>query len=442
MPRFLIAALVGLVVAVVFAALTELVLIRPLYGRHIEQVLVTVGLALSVTALVTAIWGSDARVVVAPPWVGETTTIFGAHIPNDRWLEIATAVIVLFALEAFLRRTRYGLIVRAGVENRAMVTALGIDVRKAFTLVFMIGGLAAGIAAVLYTLYSTTIDPQQGTSLVIFAFIVVVIGGLGSIRGTLWAAVIVGLVQQYANYYASSGLGDLSVVLLLGIVLIVRPGGPLAELRMKRVAVPGRDRRRAGPRAEVRDRHPVRLRWRPRTRPGRCSCWRSASLFGGLALSYDLLFGFTGLLSFGHALYFAVGVYVAAIAMTRWHWSFWQAWPSPRSSGSCVAVVLGAVSLRVGGIAFAMVTLAFAQAGSILVLKNPYGWTGGEEGFGTDYHQLPSWASASSTRSTCTGWPLDTLPPCSRSSAGPSTPRPATSGRRSARTSCASRCSG
>ena len=106
-----------------------------------------------------------------------------------------------------------------------MVTALGIDVRRAFTLVFAIGGLAAGIAAVLYTLYSTTVDPQQGTSLVIFAFIVVVIGGLGSIRGTLWAAVLVGLVQQYANYYASSGLGDLSVVLLLGIVLIARPRG-------------------------------------------------------------------------------------------------------------------------------------------------------------------------------------------------------------------------
>ena len=187
--------------------------------------LVTVGLALAVTALVTAIWGSDARVVVAPAWVSQTTTVFGAHIPNDRWLEIATAVVVLFALEAFLRRTRYGLIVRAGVENRAMVTALGIDVRKSFTLVFAIGGLAAGIAAVLYTLYSTTVDPQQGTSLVIFAFIVVVIGGLGSIRGTAWAAVIVGLVQQYANYYASSGLGDLSVVLLLGIVLIARPGG-------------------------------------------------------------------------------------------------------------------------------------------------------------------------------------------------------------------------
>jgi branched-chain amino acid transport system permease protein len=224
-PRFLVAALVGLVVSALFAALVELVIIRPLYGRHIEQVLVTVGLALASTALVTAIWGNDARLVAAPAWVGSTTTIFGAHIPNDRWIEIATALGVLFSLELFLQRTRYGLIIRAGVENRAMVMALGIDVRRAFTLVFAIGGLAAGIAAVLSSVYFTTVDPQHGTSLVIFAFIVVVIGGLGSLRGTAAAAVVVGLVQQYANYYASSGLGDLSVVLLLGLVLLARPRG-------------------------------------------------------------------------------------------------------------------------------------------------------------------------------------------------------------------------
>jgi branched-chain amino acid transport system permease protein len=151
--------------------------------------------------------------------------VLGAAIPNDRWVEIAAAAATLAGLEAFLRRTRYGLIIRAGVENRAMVTALGIDVRKAFTLVFALGGVAAAVAAVLSTLYFGTVDPQKGTSLLIFAFIVVVIGGLGSLRGTAVAAVVVGLVQQYANYYASSGLGDLSVVLLLGIVLLVRPGG-------------------------------------------------------------------------------------------------------------------------------------------------------------------------------------------------------------------------
>jgi branched-chain amino acid transport system permease protein len=225
LPRFLLGALAGLVVGGVFAALVELVLIRPLYQRHIEQVLVTVGLALATVALVIAIWGNDARAVAAPAWLSETTTVAGAHIPNDRWIEILTAIVVLFALNAFLRRTRYGLIIRAGVENRAMVTALGIDVRRAFTLVFAIGGVAAALAGVLSNVYFGTVDPQRGTSLLIFAFIVVVIGGLGSLRGTAAAAVVVGLVQQYANYYASSGLGDLSVVLLLGVVLLVRPRG-------------------------------------------------------------------------------------------------------------------------------------------------------------------------------------------------------------------------
>ncbi|HVC85936.1 MAG TPA: branched-chain amino acid ABC transporter permease [Gaiellaceae bacterium] len=225
LPRFLIAALAGLVIGGVFAALVELVLIRPLYKRHIEQVLVTVGLGLSASALVVAIWGNDARPVAAPTWLGNTTTVAGAHIPNDRWVEILTAVVVLIGLNTFLRRTRYGLIIRAGVENRAMVTALGIDVRQAFTLVFAIGGIAAAIAGVLSSVYFGTVDPARGTSLLIFAFIVVVIGGLGSLRGTAIAAVVVALVQQYANYYASSGLGDLSVVLLLGIVLLLRPGG-------------------------------------------------------------------------------------------------------------------------------------------------------------------------------------------------------------------------
>jgi branched-chain amino acid transport system permease protein len=225
LPRFLLGALAGLVAGAVFAALVELVLIRPLYKRHIEQVLVTVGLGLATTALVVAIWGNDARTVAAPAWLGKTTTVLGAHIPNDRWILIVAAIVVLIALNAFLKRTRYGLIIRAGVENRAMVTALGIDVRRAFTLVFAIGGVAAALAGVLSGVYFSTVDPARGTSLLIFAFIVVVIGGLGSLRGTAAAAVVVGLVQQYANYYASSGLGDLSVVLLLGLVLLARPGG-------------------------------------------------------------------------------------------------------------------------------------------------------------------------------------------------------------------------
>jgi len=228
--RFLVSALCGLVAGAIFAALVELVLIRPLYQRHIEQVLVTVGLSIAFVALVQGIWGPDVHPYTAPGWLHETTTLFGAHIPNDRWVEIATAVAVLVALQLFLRRTRYGLIIRAGVENRAMVTALGIDVRKAFTLVFAIGGVAAALAGALSNVYFGSVTPDRGTSLLIFAFIVVVIGGLGSITGSAIAAVVVGLVQQYANYYGTNwigdwGLGDLSVLLLLAVVLLVRPRG-------------------------------------------------------------------------------------------------------------------------------------------------------------------------------------------------------------------------
>ena len=223
--RFLASASLGLVAGGVFAALVELVLIRPLYTRHIEQVLVTVGLQLAFVALVRGIWGPDPKSFVVPRWLHETTDVGGAHIPNDRWVEIATAAVVLGLLQLFLRRTRYGLIIRAGVENRSMVQALGIDVRKAFTLVFAIGGVAAAVAGVLSGVYFNVVGPDQGTNLLIFAFIVVVIGGLGSIGGSALAAIVVALTQQYTNYYASSGIGDLVVVLLLGLVLLARPRG-------------------------------------------------------------------------------------------------------------------------------------------------------------------------------------------------------------------------
>jgi len=124
--------------------------------------------------------------------------------------------------------------------------------------------------------------------------------------------------------------------------------------------------------------------------PGTLQLMALMLTFAGLALTYDLLFGFTGLLSFGHALYFAVGVYVAGIAMTSWHWSFWAAILFTAAVGLALPLVVGLISLRVGGIAFAMVTLAFAQAGSVLVFKNPDRMTGGEDGFGVDYTKLPA----------------------------------------------------
>ena len=223
--RLIVGGALGIVGGALVAALVELCLIRPLYRRPVEQVLVTVGLALALGALVQGIWGADAKPFPVPSWMIDTTTILGANVPNDRFVEIGVAAVVLLGLTAFLRHTRFGLVIRAGVENRAMVSALGIDVRRAFTIVFALGGALAALAGVLSGVYFSVVDPGRGTSLLIFAFIVVVIGGFGSIGGSAIAAVAVGLIQQYANYYSSSGTGDLAVVLLLALVLLVRPTG-------------------------------------------------------------------------------------------------------------------------------------------------------------------------------------------------------------------------
>jgi branched-chain amino acid transport system permease protein len=127
----------------------------------------------------------------------------------------------------------------------------------------------------------------------------------------------------------------------------------------------------------------------PISSPGTLALLSACVLYGALALTYDLQFGFTGLLSFGHALYIAVGAYLANIAITDWHWSFWPSIFFTIGVAFVLANVLGFVSLRVGGIAFAMVTLAFAQAGAVLALKDPHHWTHGEEGLGADYTKLP-----------------------------------------------------
>jgi branched-chain amino acid transport system permease protein len=224
----LISMAVGIVVGATVAVLTEVLVIRRLYERHIEQALVTVGISLAAVALFEGIWGSDPIYTDRPAWLTQTTEILGARIPNDRFLLILCAGVVLGGIVLFLRRTRYGLIIRAGVENRHMVTALGIDVRRSFTLVFAIGGAAAGLGGVLASVYYGYVSAHLGSILLIFAFIVTVIGGLGSLTGAAIASVLVAVLQQFANFFLG-GTGDLVVVVLLAAVLLIRPRGLMGK---------------------------------------------------------------------------------------------------------------------------------------------------------------------------------------------------------------------
>jgi len=226
---FIAAMIAGGIAAGLFALLMEQLVIKRLYNRHIDQALVTVGVALVVTALLGGWSGNDTRFLPTPLLFMKAITIGDAIIPVDRFIYIGVAAILLIAMLSVLKFTRIGLIIRAGVENRSMVTALGINVRLAFSTVFFIGGFAAGVGGVLISVFSYGVSPLMGGSWLIYGFIVVVVGGLGSVTGSAIAAMLIGITNQFANYYLT-GLGDFVVVLILATVLLTKPSGLLGKV--------------------------------------------------------------------------------------------------------------------------------------------------------------------------------------------------------------------
>ena len=226
---FILEMIAGGIAAGLFALLMEQLVINRLYNRHIDQALVTVGVALVVTALLGGWFGNDGRFFPTPQWFMKAVTIGDAIIPVDRFVYIGVAAILLIAMLSILKFTRIGLIIRAGVENRSMVTALGINVRLAFSTVFFIGGFAAGVGGVLISVFSYGVSPLMGGSWLIYGFIVVVVGGMGSVAGSAIAAMLIGITNQFANYYLT-GLGDFVVVIILAAVLLTKPTGLLGKV--------------------------------------------------------------------------------------------------------------------------------------------------------------------------------------------------------------------
>ncbi|WP_214104767.1 branched-chain amino acid ABC transporter permease [Acrocarpospora catenulata] len=222
----LAAIVVSTLVGGAVAFLVEWLFLRPMYARgHLSQLLVTMGIGLVLIAAVTIGFGPDPRSMPLPDNVSGSIDVFGVLIPVSALVTVAAALLLHAGLMAFLRRTRHGLIVRAGVENADMVRGLGIDVAKSFAMVFTIGGLAAGLAGALALVYVRAGTPHLGDTYLIYAFIVIVIGGIGSLPGTLIAAALVGLSQQFANHYLTGGAGDLLVLALLALMLLARPQG-------------------------------------------------------------------------------------------------------------------------------------------------------------------------------------------------------------------------
>lgn len=222
--RFVIALLAGGLVGVGLGALIECSMIRPLYKRPIFQILLTLGLAYVLSELVRNIWGFNPYNLEKPAALAQSVEVVERMVPYYKFFLIALGCVLFIVVYALLQRTRLGIIIRAGVQNSEMVQALGINVRRVFTVVFALGaGLAAfgGAAAAPFV----GVSPLMGMSFQLSAFIVVVIGGMGSIPGAAVGSLLVGLAQAFAAYRLSPLVANAILVGLMGLVLLIKPAG-------------------------------------------------------------------------------------------------------------------------------------------------------------------------------------------------------------------------
>lgn len=226
---FPLALLGGALLGAALGASIELLAIRPLYGRPLFQVLMTLGVMLIFDEAVEALWGPHPLPFQTPALLTGTLQIFDRPFPVYRLFIIAVGLAVWLAVHLFLTRTRLGVIVRAGVENREMVQTLGVDIRKVFTGVFALGGMLAALGGAVAGPFEgahTTLAAEN----LLPAFIVVVVGGLGSFTGSLLAAILVGLVQAFVGFYAPQFALAVNIA-LMAVVLVLRPQGLLGEQR-------------------------------------------------------------------------------------------------------------------------------------------------------------------------------------------------------------------
>jgi branched-chain amino acid transport system permease protein len=238
--------LLGLAAALPATALVgmavEVVALRRLYSRdHLDQVLATFGLILFFNELVRILWGPRALFMDVPPWLAGTVEVIpGAPYPAFRLAIILVGGAVAVFLYWIVRRTRLGMLIRAGASNREMVAALGVDINRLYTLVFGLGAMLAALAGVMAgPIYA--VEVGMGEPILIVAFVVIVIGGIGSVRGALIGALMVGLVDTLGRAFlptlfrlfmtpsAADGIGaalaSMAIYILMAAVLAWRPRG-------------------------------------------------------------------------------------------------------------------------------------------------------------------------------------------------------------------------
>ena len=225
-----LAVTAGAAVAGVVGWVFERVIVRRVYGSHLMQILITVGGLIVAEQLIVVFWGPQ-PLALAKPAAFRGSVVFGEiAVERYRLIAVVLGLIVFAAMHVILNRTRIGLLVRAGVENREMVEALGYRIRRLFVGVFVAGTALAGVGGVMWGMYQELVTSHLGAEMMILVFIVLIIGGLGSVWGCFVAALLVGLTANYIGFLAPKlALG--SSILLMVLVLLWRPRGlfPVAK---------------------------------------------------------------------------------------------------------------------------------------------------------------------------------------------------------------------
>src|SRR6476620_5683623 len=220
----LISLLVGFFVGGAMGVLLEVTLVQRMYHRPLDTLLVTFGVGLILQQLARDIFGAPAVNVVAPEWLSGGVDILGAVVPKTRIFILVLAVVCVAALSFALQSTSMGRRIRAVVQNRDLAETSGVSSRRTDITTFFIGSGLAGVAGVALTLIGST-SPTTGQSYLIDAFLVVVVGGLGQIKGTVIAAFALGILNSFIDYSTTASLAKVLVFVIIVVLLQVRPQG-------------------------------------------------------------------------------------------------------------------------------------------------------------------------------------------------------------------------
>jgi branched-chain amino acid transport system permease protein len=240
--NFLAALILALLAALAFGLLLEFLVFRHLYARdHLDQVIATFGIILFLNHAVRVIWGAAPLTLPVPDvFTGSVVLMGGLRYPVWRLVIIASGLGVAAGLYGLVTYTRLGMLVRAGATNARMVSALGVNIERLFMIVFGFGTMLAGFAGIMIAPI-ISVEPGMGDNILILAFVVIVIGGIGSIRGAFIAALLIGLVDTLGRSFSidvlrlvmgpsparmvGPALASMLIYVLMAVVLYVRPAG-------------------------------------------------------------------------------------------------------------------------------------------------------------------------------------------------------------------------